>query len=80
MPEMVTCLACGITAPPPEQTCDGGTPGSELRDHFVGTDHGCPNCGRLAAACARRPCSAMRATVYEAGWDDGGTGGSDDDA
>jgi hypothetical protein len=60
MPEPVTCLDCGMTDPPPEQTCHGGTPGGELRDHFVGDDRGCPNCGRLMAACARRPCSVMR--------------------
>ncbi len=30
------------------------------RDHRVGTASGCPACGRLTAACARRPCSATR--------------------
>ena len=45
--------------PPPEQTCDGGY-GGILRDHYVGDDAGCPSCGRLKAACARRPCQAMR--------------------
>jgi hypothetical protein len=56
----VTCLDCGAVNPPPEMTCDGGTPGGILRDHFVGDDKGCPNCGRLMGACARRPCSVWR--------------------
>ena len=42
--------------PPPEQTCAGG------RDHRVGLEAGCPNYGRLLAACTRRPCSAWRET------------------
>jgi len=59
MAEPVTCEDCGMVNPPPEQTCGTGKPGG-LRDHFVGTDRGCPNCGRLMLACARRPCQAMR--------------------
>ena len=74
-----TCLDCGTVNPPPEMTCDGGTPGGILRDHFIGDDKGCPHCGRLMLACARRPCSVMREQSYEPGWDDEGTGGSDDD-
>ncbi len=76
MPEPVTCLDCGMTDPPPEQTCHGGTPGGELRDHFVGDDKGCLHCGRLMLACARRPCSVMRAIVHEP--EDGSEEGSDD--
>jgi hypothetical protein len=38
--------------PPPSMTCRLG------RDHRVGTAAGCPGCGRLMAACGRRPCSA----------------------
>ncbi len=45
-----TCQACVLTDPPPEPTCRDG------RDHRVGTAAGCPHCGRLAEACARRPC------------------------
>ena len=48
------CLRCGMPDPPPEETCTGG------RDHRVGVKAGCPACGRLAAACAARPCSAAR--------------------
>jgi hypothetical protein len=48
------CLRCGMPDPPPEETCTGG------RDHRVGTADGCPGCGRVAAACATRPCSAAR--------------------
>jgi len=74
MPESVTCLDCGAVNPPPEMTCHGGTPGDILRDHFVGGDgKGCPHCGRLTLACARRPCSVMRERSYEPGWDDEGT-------
>jgi hypothetical protein len=47
-----TCQACGLTDPPPEQTCRDG------RDHRVGIAAGCPQCGRLLEACARRPCFA----------------------
>ncbi len=47
-----SCLACQIPAPPPDQTCTLG------RDHRVGTQVGRPACGRLTAACTRRPCSA----------------------
>ena len=49
-----TCLACQMAGPPPSMTCRPG------RDHRVGRASGCPACGRLRAACARRPCSAMR--------------------
>jgi hypothetical protein len=49
-----TCLECGMTDPQPDQVCTDG------RDHYVGVDRGCPECGRLMLACARRPCSAMR--------------------
>jgi len=52
--EARTCRACQMTGPPPDQTCRRG------RDHYVGTTAGCPACGRLTAACARRPCSAAR--------------------
>ena len=61
------CIGCGMVNPPPEQDCTGG------RDHHVGTDRGCPNCGRLMMACARRPCSAMRAA---GSGDDGSDEGS----
>ena len=66
------CLACGKSGPPPALTCDGGTPGGTRRDHFIGTDHdlACSSCGRLASACAVRPCQVMRAESYEPGWDD----------
>ena len=50
------CLACQIPDPPPDQTCTLG------RDHRVGTASGCPACGRLTAACARRPRPATRRT------------------
>jgi len=50
------CLACQMAGPPPSMTCHLG------RDHRVGRAAGCPACGRLRAACARRPCSAMRRT------------------
>ena len=64
MAEPVTCLRCGMTDPPPEQTC--GT-----LDHFIGAGHdlACPNCGRRASVCAKRPCSVMRAQSYEESWD-----------
>jgi hypothetical protein len=41
---------CGLADPPPYPTCRDG------RDHRVGTAAGCPHCGRLPEACARRPC------------------------
>jgi hypothetical protein len=47
------CRACQMPDPP-DQTCTLG------RDHYVGPDAGCPACGRLMAACARRPCTAWR--------------------
>jgi hypothetical protein len=57
-----TCLTCQMTDPPPSMTCRLG------RDHRVGRASGCPTCGRLMAACARRPCSPMRAqTQWPAG-------------
>jgi hypothetical protein len=54
------CLVCGTPDPAPEMTCGGGGYEFDPRDHFVGDGAGCPNCGRLKAACARRPCSVMR--------------------
>ncbi len=47
------CLCCMMTDPPPAQTYHQG------RDRRVGFAAGCPGCGRLAEACARRPCSAI---------------------
>ena len=41
-------------ADPPSMTCYQG------RDHRAGTDSGCPAGGQLTAACARRPCPAVR--------------------
>jgi hypothetical protein len=46
-----TCRVCGLADPPPDPACRDG------RDHRVGTAAGCPHCGRLPQACARRPCS-----------------------
>ena len=64
MAELVRCQACGMADPPAEMTCDVGTPdGMPPVDHFVGTDAGCPGCGRLVRACALRPCSARRAAL-----------------
>lgn len=54
----LTCLACGKTNPPPEQTCPAG--GMLLTDHYVGTANGCPHCGRTIRACEKRPCSMYR--------------------
>jgi hypothetical protein len=51
---VLACLICLMPDPPPQQTCTGG------HDHHVGVKAGCPDCGRLAAACALRPCSARR--------------------
>ena len=48
--EVRTCRICGLAGPPPDPTCRDG------RDHRVGTAAGCPHCGRLREACARRPC------------------------
>ena len=48
--EARTCRVCGLADPPPNPTCHDG------RDHRVGTATGCPHCGRLQQACARRPC------------------------
>jgi hypothetical protein len=56
------CLVCGDPDPAPEMKCGDGGYEHGPRDHFVGAGAGCPNCGRLKAACARRPCSVMRAT------------------
>lgn len=80
MPEPVTCLDCGMMDPPPEQTCTPEVLGG--RDHFIGADHerACPHCGRLMLACARRPCSAVRAAQYGAeddGSDEGEAGSCD---
>jgi len=77
-PEPAACLDCGLVDPPPEQTCDGGTPGGMPRDHRVGDDRGCPNCGRLVAACSKRPCSVWRG--IESGLEDGTGEGSGEDA
>jgi hypothetical protein len=49
----VTCWACGMADPPPDPACSAGP---ERIDHRVGTAAGCPHCGRLREACARRPC------------------------
>ncbi len=51
--EMRTCWVCGIAGPPPDPTC---LVCQDLVDHRVGTVAGCPHCGRLWEACARRPC------------------------
>jgi len=56
-----TCLACQMADPPPSMTCRLG------RDHRAGRAAGCPACGRLTAACTRRPCSATRRTRRGAG-------------
>jgi hypothetical protein len=48
--EVRTCRVCGLADPPPDPACRDG------RDHRVGTASGCPHCGRLPQACARRPC------------------------
>ena len=66
------CLDCGMADPPPEMTCDGGTPGGKPRDHFVGTDTGCQHCGRLVQACVMQPCQEVRAMWHaiEDGSDD----------
>jgi len=55
------CLCCQMTDPPPDRTCHQG------RDHRVGFTAGCPGCGRLAEACARRPCTAVRLAASRAG-------------
>jgi len=47
--EVRTCLVCGLADSPPDPTCRDGL------DHRVGTVAGCPHCGRLWEACARRP-------------------------
>ena len=46
----LTCQVCGMAGPPLDPTCRDGL------DHRVGTAAGCPYCGRLPRACARRPC------------------------
>jgi hypothetical protein len=74
MAETVTCLDCGMVNPPPEQTCTGTRERGFPRDHFVGDDVGCWNCGRRREACRRRPCSARRAARYEA--EEGGEPGN----
>ena len=61
MSEPVICLHCLMINPPPEMTCNGGTPGGIPRDHFVGVGKGCQHCGRLVGACVMRPCQAVRA-------------------
>lgn len=53
------CLVCGDPDPAPEMTCGRGGYEHGPRDHRVGVKAGCPSCGRLKAACARRPCAAM---------------------
>ena len=61
------CLKCGMTGPPPDETCSPGAPGG-ARDHRIGSGHALacpyPDCGRLLAACVRRPCQARRAAGY----------------
>jgi hypothetical protein len=54
--QVLTCLECGMTDPPPEMTCT--TIGY---DHRIGLAAGCPACLRLKAACAARPCPARLA-------------------
>lgn len=76
MAEPVACLDCGMPDPPPEMTCNGGTEGGRLRDHFVGTDRGCQYCGRPVQACAERPCQAVRSMWRQIG--EGGGEGSGD--
>jgi hypothetical protein len=73
MADPPVCLDCGATATP-EQTC------RNKLDHRIGTDHdlACTNCGRLAMACAMRPCQAVREQSYEPGWADEDTGGNED--
>jgi hypothetical protein len=51
--EVRACRVCGLADPPPDLTC---LVGQDLVDHRVGTVAGCPYCGRLWEACARRPC------------------------
>ena len=51
--EGVRCWVCGVADPSPDPTCSAGP---ERIDHRVGTAAGCPHCGRLREACARRPC------------------------
>ena len=55
------CLVCGMTDPSPDRACLPGW------DHRVSPpEAGCPGCGRLSAACARRfPCQARRSLF---GW------------
>ena len=48
--EARACRVCGLADPLPDPACRDG------RDHRVGTATGCPHCGRLRQACARRPC------------------------
>ena len=47
------CRVCGLADPPPDPTC---LIGQDLVDHRVGTVAGCPHCGPLWEACARRLC------------------------
>jgi hypothetical protein len=58
---VLTCLVCGMTGPSPDSPCLPGW------DHRVSPpEAGCPGCGRLKAACARRfPCQARRSRL---GW------------
>jgi hypothetical protein len=49
-PAVLTCRVCGMADPPPDPTC------RDVLDHHVGQTVGCPHCGRLRQACARRPC------------------------
>ena len=66
--EVRTCRACGLADPPPDPTCRDG------RDHRVGTVAGCPHCGRLPQACARRPCFG---SMHEAARTEGAAGAAD---
>src|SRR5579859_282748 len=63
--EVRTCRVCGLADPLPDPTCRDG---QDLVDHRVGTAAGCPYCGRLPEACARRPCfgSMHEATTTKA--------------
>ncbi len=58
---MAVCVMCGMRDPPPEPTCPGPDGAGPLLDHTAGdAEEACPGCGRLAEACAARPCR-MRA-------------------
>ena len=52
-PASLKCWVCAMADPPPDPMCSAGP---ERIDHRVGTTAGCPHCGRLREACARRSC------------------------